>query len=251
MEKAMEQPGLFTETGEQKTGEITADAGQTEIIEEAGTESGRLSWQDILADAEYKKEFDAQVQSIIQKRLRGRQLAEERLGRLEPVLTALSRRYGDGADIAELDAQELALAILSGESRTQREERNARIQAHLAAMLEQAGLMRERYPEFDLTAAMEDERFIRLTAPHTGLSLEDAYCAMNYGRMREKAARGSLEAAANSVRAGYARPKENSGKQAASRTVSDPKTMTKEQREALKKRIYDAKAQGKKLPYGG
>ena len=31
---------------------------------------------------------------------------------------------------------------------------------------------------------------------------------------------------------------------------SDPRQMTREQREELKKRIYQAKAQGKKLPYG-
>lgn len=251
MEKSENLLQLFAEAEEQATGEITADAGQTETDSEVVTENGRLSWQDIMADEEYKKEFDTQVQGIIQKRLRGRQLAEERLGKLEPILAAIGKRYGDGGDIAELDAEEIAMAILCGESRAQREERATKIQAHLAGLLGQAGMMAERYPGFNLAEAMEDERFIRLTAPHTGLSLEDAYCAMNYARMRESEARSSLEAAANSVRAGYARPRENNGKQAASRTVSDPKMMTKEQREALKKRIYEAKAQGKKLPYGG
>ena len=111
--------------------------------------------------------------------------------------------------------------------------------------------MKAKYPDFELSKAMEDERFLRLTAPHTGLSLEDAYCALHYAEIRESEARKSLMAVSNSVRAGELRPRENTGRQSASRISDDPKTMTREQREALKKRIYEAKAQGRKLPYGG
>lgn len=118
-------------------------------------------------------------------------------------------------------------------------------------MMEQEGAMRESFPEFDLLRELEDARFVRLTAPETGLTLEDAYCAMHHGELREAAERRGWKAAADTIRAGRARPRENTGGQAASTAANDPRRMTKEQREELKKRIYDAKAQGKALPYGG
>ncbi len=111
--------------------------------------------------------------------------------------------------------------------------------------------MRELYPGFDLQREMEDRQFIRLTAPETGLTLEQAYCALHHRQLGEETARRSLKAATDTVKAGRMRPRELSGGQAASTRKSDPRSMSRAQREELKKRIYDAKAQGKKLPYGG
>ena len=159
----------------------------------------------------------------------------------------MSQRYAGGAKLSETDVNRLAQTILSGENG----ERRTKAKEHLNALIEQERYMKAKYPGFELSKAMEDERFLRLTAPHTGLSLEDAYCALHYGQLRENEARKSLMAVSNSVRAGELRPRENTGRQSASRISDDPRSMTREQREALKKRIYDAKAQGRKLPYGG
>lgn len=49
---------------------------------------------------------------------------------------------------------------------------------------------------------------------------------------------------------GGARPREIAGNMAASSMTADPRSMSRDEREALKKRIYEAKAQGRKLPYG-
>ena len=97
---------------------------------------------------------------------------------------------------------------------------------------------------------MENPAFLRLTAPHTGLSLEEAYYAVHHRELGQRLARASLESAVQAVSAGRARPRELRGGQSASIGSSDPRQMTREQREELKKRIYQAKAQGKKLPYG-
>lgn len=231
---------------ELETGVSTADAGQVQEVQ-PGTGAARMSWKDIMADSEYRKEYDAAVQSIVQKRLKGRAQAEEKLGRLAPVLEAISKRYAGGGTLDEADTEELAGKILAGESRARRE----RAREHLEELYRQEQAMREKYPDFNFAEAMEDERFIKLTAPHTGLSLEDAYCAMHYAEIREQEARNSLQAVTRSVQAGRERPAEISGRQSASRSSADPRTMSREQREALKKRIYEAKAQGKKLPYGG
>jgi len=240
-----------------ETGVSPADAEQesesTPGQEQPGTAATatRMSWEEILADPEYKSAYDRQVQAIVQKRLRGRAEAEERLGRLAPVLEAIGRRYGTGDDLLLCDLEELAQTILCGESRAERERRCAGIREHLAALLEQERAMRELYPGFDLQREMEDRQFIRLTAPETGLTLEQAYCALHHRQLGEETARRSLKAATDTVKAGRMRPREHPGGQAASSRKSDPRSMSREEREELKKRIYDAKAQGKKLPYGG
>ncbi len=234
------------------TGDTAADAGQeeqsleTEAPAEAPVE--KLSWQEILADPEYKSQYDAQVQAIIQKRLRSRGDAEQRLQRLAPVLSALGERFGalDSADM-----EQLARDILSGDSGSTRQSRVRQAEDHLARLVEQEAELRASFPDFDLLTAMEDPAFVRLTAPHTGLSLADAYYALHRREIGEATARSSLEAAAKAVRSGMSRPRELSGNQAASTAISDPRNMSREQREALKQRIYQAKAQGKKLPYGG
>ncbi len=256
VETKMARLQLFAEEL-RETGVDPADAGQeSESVpaqEEADTaaQGRRMSWEEILADPEYRSAYDKQVQAIIQKRLRGRAEAEERLGRLAPVLEAIGRRYGTGEDLLLCDLEELAQTILSGESRMERERRRAGIQEHLAALLEQERGMRELYPGFDLQREMEDRQFIRLTAPETGLTLEQAYCALHHRQLDEETARRSLKAATDTVKAGRMRPRELTGGQAASTQKSDPRSMSRAQREELKKRIYDAKAQGKKLPYGG
>ena len=58
------------------------------------------------------------------------------------------------------------------------------------------------------------------------------------------------EALTRAVSYGGARPREIAGNMAASSMTADPRSMSRDEREALKKRIYEAKAQGRKLPYG-
>ena len=84
----------------------------------------------------------------------------------------------------------------------------------------------------------------------TGLSLEEAYYAAHHRELGQRLAQASLESAVQAVSAGRARPRELRGGQSASIGGNDPRQMTREQREELKKRIYQARAQGKKLPYG-
>ena len=115
----------------------------------------------------------------------------------------------------------------------------------------QAAALRESFPEFSLEREMEDPEFLRLTAPHTGLTLADAYYALHREEIGAMAARRSLEALTRAVSYGGARPREIAGNMAASSMTADPRSMSRDEREALKKRIYEAKAQGVKLPYGG
>ena len=66
----------------------------------------------------------------------------------------------------------------------------------------------------------------------------------------QQAAAKATEAVSASVAANRARPREN-GSQAATLATNDPRNMTKEERAALRKRIYAAAYNGEKLPLGG
>lgn len=244
---------FFAEEGQgETTGDNAAAAGQQEEPRE-GQNSRRMRWEEILADPEYRSEYDRQVQSIVKKRLRDRQGNEERLQRLDAAMDEICRSFGmERAQGQETDPAALAEAIRRerAERGSEAERRAAQAREQLARLHRQEEALRRSVPDFDLARELKDPAFLRLTAPHTGLSLEEAYYAAHHRELGERLARASLMTAAQAVRAGRARPRELRGGQGASAESSDPRQMTREQREELKRRIYQAKAQGRKLPYG-
>ena len=200
----------------------------------------RPSWEEILADPEYRKQYDEAVGRTVQRRLRSRAEAEQRLSALGPVLDALRERYG------EQDETALAEQIRQGECLYAAGE----IRRHLEGLLEQADQLRARVPDFDLLRALEDPAFLRLTAPHSGVSPEDAWYALHRAEISEVAARKSLQALSRSLRTQAARPRENHGGGGGAAVNRDPRSMSRQEREELKKRILEAKAQGRKLSVG-
>ena len=90
--------------------------------------------------------------------------------------------------------------------------------------------------------------FVKLTAPHVGLSVEDAYMAVHHRELMEAVARGARQEVTNSIRAGAARPAEHGINATAPGVVTfDYKNATRSQREAFKKEIYAAAARGEKI----
>ena len=241
---------FFAEEEQGETaGGMAADAGQQEENRE-GRSGQRMSWEEIMADPEYRSEYDRQVQSIVKKRLRDRQGNEERLKRLDAAMEELRESFGmERAQGQETDPTALVEKIRrerSGEAL----RKAAQAREQLERLHQQEAALRQSVPDFDLRRELENPEFLRLTAPHTGLSLEEAYYAAHHRELGQRLAQASLVSAVQAVSAGRARPRELRGGQSASAASSDPRQMTREQREELKKRIYQAKAQGKKLPYG-
>ncbi len=207
------------------SGAETADAGQsgapqTDAASAEAPSPARKSWAEVRAD--YKAEFDAEVQSIVQKRLRG---AQEKL-----------RAYAAREETARLGA---AL-------------RREKAIGHFRALCEQAGELSSRMPDFDLMRELENDAFAEITRPGSSVTLEQAYFALHpelRAREAEEAARRAAEAVSAAVRSGAARPREN-GAQSASLGAPSYRSMSKEQREALKRRIYAYGALGDHLPAG-
>ena len=118
-----------------------------------------------------------------------------------------------------------AYAAREEEERIRAALRRDRAIEHFRALCAQAGELRAKLPDFDLMAA--EFR----------------------AREAEEAARKAAEAVSAAVRSGAARPREN-GAQSASLGAPGHRSMSREQREALKRRIYAAGAQGDHLPAG-
>ena len=238
----------------------------------------RMSWDEIMADPEYNKE----MQKTMQARLRSAKKAEETLSELEPALEVLTRKYGQ--DPANPDYGALAKAIndddayyedkalelgtsLETAKRIDNEERDKarqkrmeehnleqqRFDNHMRNLEQQGESLKKVFPKFDLRTELKNPVFARMTAPGIGImSVEDAYRAVHRKEIEaaqsQVIAQQTAQKISNAIQAGSRRPDENgTSGQSASVTTFDYSRASKEQRDALKREIYAAKARGEKL----
>ena len=254
----------------------TAEENPTEEKTEKTTPT-RMSWEEIMADPEYNK----QMQAVVQSRLKSAKGAEEALSKIAPAIEVLARKHGQ--DPANPDYEALAKAINDDDAyyedlalergvtletakridqqerdqaRQQKEEaRNLeeqKIRNHFVKLEQQAEAMKKMFPKFDLRTELQNPKFAQMVGPNSLMSMEDAYYAVH--RREIDAARSQVIAQqttqklSNAIQAGSRRPSENgTSGQAASVTTFDYSKASKEQREALKREIYAAKARGEKL----
>ena len=252
----------------------TAEENPTEEKTNAPT---RMSWEEIMADPEYNK----QMQSVVQSRLKNAKAAEENLAKLTPALELLARRHG--LDAANMDYEAIAKAINDDDSyyedlalekgvtletakridqqerdhaRQQREEaRNLeqqKLHNHFMKLEQQGEALKQVFPNFDLRKELQNPVFARMTSPNVGVSVEDAYHAVHRREIMQAGmqvtAQQTAQKISNAIQAGSRRPDENgTSGQSASVTTFDYSKASKEQREALKREIYAAKARGEKL----
>ena len=254
-EKAPEQKAEQAAAAENPTEEKKTDA------------SARMSWEEIMKDPEYNK----QMQAVVQSRLRSAKGAEETLGKLAPALELLARKHGQ--DPANMDYEALAKAISDDGSyyedkalemgvsvetamridqqeretaRQQREQQRTleqqKFQQHIMRLEQQGEALKKVFPNFDLRKEIQNPAFARMTSPNVGISVEDAYYAVHRSEIQAAAmqvtAQKTAQKISNSIQAGNRRPSENgTSGQAPSVTTFDYSRASREQREALKKRI--------------
>ena len=220
-----------------------------------------------MADPDYNKK----MQETVQQRLRSAKGAEETLGKLTPALELLARKHG--MDPAKMDYEALAKAISDDESyyedkalemgvsveaakkidqqerdtaRQQRQEaqnlEQQKIQKHFESLQQQGEALKKVVPDFDLRKELQNPAFVRMTSPNVGISVEDAYYAVHRKELQtaamQVAAQKTAQKVSNAIQAGSRRPTENgiSG-QSPSVTTFDYRSMSPEQRNALKARI--------------
>ena len=262
-------------TNEQKTEEQVAAAEPTE--EKKPDAPTRMSWEDIMKDPEYNK----QMQAVVQSRLRSAKGAEETLQKMASAFEVLARKHGldpnnidydalakkidDDEQYYEDKALEMGVSIdearkldqkQRNEIRQQRQEaitlEQKKIQDHLMSLKRQAEELKKVFPKFDLLTELKNPTFARITAPNSGLSLEDAYYAIHRRELQTAAMHATAQATrqqiSNAIQANGRRPQENgTSGQAPSVTHFDYSKASKEQRQALKDFIKSEAAQGRKV----
>lgn len=144
-----------------------------------------------------------------------------------------------------------ALSTAFDKAGAEAQSRLERARRHLDALWAQAEALRRDFPDFDLSRALRDPDFVRLTAPDTGVDLRRAYYAMNRERLdalaAARAAQETRAGLARSLATGGQRPREGGGQQAAAALAADYRQLSRPQQQALKQRIREAAARGEKL----
>ncbi len=122
------------------------------------------------------------------------------------------------------------------------------VRGHFDSLQQQGREMAGKYAGFDLQKELENPMFFKLTGPHVGLSVEDAYMAMHHRELTRAIAEGTRRELSNSIRAGGVRPVEH-GRTAPAATVTtfDYRNADRAQRKAFKQEIYRAAARGEKI----
>lgn len=237
----------------------------------------RMSWEEIMADPEYNK----QMQLIVQSRLKDAKLSEEKLAKLTPALEVLARHYKQDYENLDVDAlveavngdrnlyEDIALAqglpveqVMQKDqtdrdtARQQRMEAQTieqqRINRHIEGLVQQGEALKAIFPNFDLRTELKNPQFARLVSPGVGLSVEDAYHTIHRAEIQaaqaQVTAQKTAEMISRSIQSGQRRPVENgTSGQAPSTTTFDWRNASKEQREALKRRVQEAAARGEKV----
>lgn len=234
-------------------------------------------WEDLMKDPEYSK----RMQETVQARLRTAKAAEDAMGKLAPALELLARKYGQDLEKPDYEALaksirdddsyyqekavEMGVSVETAKRLDQAEQDNARyqreqamtleqqkVQAHIRSLQEQAESLRQVYPGFDLRKELENPAFSRMVSPNVNVPVKDAYFAVHADEIQrggmQVAAQKTAEKLSKAYQSGAMRPKE-SGKtnNAPSVATFDYRNATKEQREALKKRIVEAASRGEKI----
>ena len=269
-----------TPAAEQKAEETNVVSAPTEGNPTEGTQDAsttRMSWEEIMKDPEYNK----QMQAVVQSRLKSAKGAEEALAKMAPALEVLARKYD--LDPANIDYDALAKQVNNDDSyyedkalemgvsvetakkidqmerETERKKaqddktiQEQKIQQHFVKLEQQSEAMKKVFPNFDLRKELANPVFARMTSPNVGISVEDAYYAVHRNEIQtasmQVAAQKTAEKISNAIQSGSRRPDEaGASSQAPSVSTFDYRNASRDQREALKKRIRDAAARGEKL----
>lgn len=127
----------------------------------------------------------------------------------------------------------------------EREPDCSRFASHIQGLEAQAMAMQQQFPDFDLREALQNPVFLQLTAPGTGISVEDAYYALHRKEIQQSAVRQTREQVVQAIQSGSRRPLEaGTTSQGPSLVSFHYDSASKEQREAFKKELRRAWGRG-------
>lgn len=230
----------------------------------------KASFNDLLKDDQYKREYDKRVEGAVRRRMRA---ADAKFAQMDPMFDVLAKKYGIGrGDDGKLDMQALMAAVMSDDvlleeqaaeegltpegmrkvmraeqivrsmKAQQAEQENMRL---FSAIQEEAEALKAVYPDFDLDAEIGDERFgsllISLQRAGVDAPLRTAYEVAHRQELLQRAvnytAAKARQDVAASVQSNLSRPREMGSSGAPAQSSFDPEKMTKKDYEAIKAKV--------------
>jgi hypothetical protein len=220
-----------------------------------------------LIKGQYKDQYDARVQDIVQKRLRGSKETVERYESLQPTLEMLSKKYGvDATDIEglnkaimdddsfyEAEALERGLTVKQLKEVKKMERENAALKRQMeeaqkqeagkrlySQWMQQAEDTKKVYPSFNLKAEMDNPKFLDLL--RSNIDVKTAYEVVHKDEIipaaMQFAAKTAESKIAKSLASNRARPTENGmSSQSSSLVKSDVSQLSKEDRQKIILRV--------------
>jgi len=249
------------------TGEAGAQAQMPNEGQVAADPKARAQAYKEFTRGEYKDLYDADVQRIVQQRLRGAKGAEESLGKIQGALELLKKTYGtddleklnqaitDDSRYYEDEAMKRGMDVetykalkqkdqLIEQYRQQQEaeaERQRQSQQVWRWRQEEAQL-KQTFPDFDLEAEMDASNGELFQMLSRGVSLEHAYLALHMddivGNTVQAAMMRGQQKTLEAVRANGLRPAENgAGDARAGKADIDLSKLTAKQMRDIEKRL--------------
>lgn len=228
---------------------------------------------DALIKGKYKAQYDAKMQDIIRKRLKGTEETVDKYNAIQPILDILGKKHGvDASDIQALtkaieqddsyfeqEAMERGLTVKQLKEVRSMEKENAALRQQMqerqtqenanklyASWMQQAEEVAKVYPSFDMRAEMQNPKFQELL--RSNIDVRTAYEVIH----KDDIIRGAMQFTAQtveskiakSIAANGARPSENgAGSGSAAIVKRDPSLWTREDRREVAKRV----ARGEKI----
>lgn len=243
-------------------------AGNPGRQEEIDQQQIDAEWEDAKR-GRFKSQFGRDVQRAVADRFKNQKDLQGELDQMQPMLRAMARKYRvDPGDIEALSNavmdddsvyEEFALehgmsteaakdymALQDEHDAAERDRQNAQIdqmiREHLAGLRQQEAELRQIYPNFNLDAEMQDERFQSMLQPGTKWTVEDAYHAVHHRELGPQAMATGVQIAqkrmANSMAMNQARPVEGGLRSRGGVTLTvDPNSLTRDQMRALRERV--------------
>lgn len=256
--------------GDGDGGGAPAAPGGDQGQQQAQEQPQKASFDDLLKDPDYKKEFDKRSNRAAYN---ARKQAQAERDKLLPMFEALGRKYSlDVSDPAKIDLERLSAAVMADDQLFEQEAsemgvtvdglrkiRNAENQMREAEkvraeeesrmawqrLVEEGEQLKQLYPGFDLEAELSNPQFGKLLAglQASGFdgALRNAYEAVHRDEIMsgamQYAVQKTKQQVSNSIQAGQRRPAENGAATAAAQTRIDPSKLTPQQRKEIRERV--------------
>lgn len=256
--------------GKQPTAEQaeTQDAAETTTSEPAAEkpEDKQAAFEKLIRE-EYKEQFAARTQSIIDKRFKESKRLEEQLGETKPILDMLAQKYGvDPGDLKKLTSaieeddsyyedeatrKGLTVQQLKEMKRIEREnetlrrhaqekERREEAERVYADWVRQGDELKSVYPTFDLQTECQNDQFVGLL--RSNIDVRTAYEVVHrdeiLGGAMQYAVQQASQKIVNGIKAKGSRPTENGVSSGSAAVVkSDVNALTKKDREEIERRV--------------